>query len=294
MLVRILCLVVFLIRVAFLTLLERKVLGLVGLRFGPNKVSILGRLQALGDACKLINKQINILSSFRFSFYYLRSCFILICAMYLWGTFLRDPSLLEIKLSLLAIILILSFNSLNSIIAGWRTFSKYSLIGRIRTVSQLISYESILYLCLLFFCYLLRSFCLRELLFLPPSFLGIFLPIVFFLWIPRILAELNRTPFDFSEGERELVRGFNTEFGSRRFTLIFLAEYSNILFLSFLSAFIFLFSFRGMRIYLFLLGIIWIRSVCPRFRFDKLMNLAWKFLLPYLTIVFICYILFFF
>lgn len=279
-----------LVRVAFVTLLERKVLSLVGLRVGPNKVSILGFLQPLGDAAKLSNKQSNCLSNFNFFFYYITSLLILFSSIFLWVLFFFDPSRASLKFSVLILLVILSVNSFNSILAGWSTFSKYSLIGRVRTVSQLVSYESSLYLCLFSLVFLFFSFNFSRFLYLGFNLSFLFLLPFFYIWIPSFLAELNRTPYDFSEGERELVRGYNTEFGSVGFTLLFLSEYSNIIFFSFLSSFIFFSGLEFFFSFLLFFFVIWIRSVLPRFRFDKLMLLAWKFFIPFLTFVFLCII----
>lgn len=283
-------LIVVLVRVAFITLLERKFLRLVGIRLGPNKVTFIGFLQPLGDAVKLANKQRNFLSNYSFFFYYLSACWIIFGSLVLWRRYPWGFSCFSFKFSILTLFVILSINSFFSVLAGWRTFSKYSLIGRVRTVAQLISYESSLYLCLfslifLFFCFRFYSFSFE--LFYIAAF---FLPPFFYIWVPSFLAELNRTPYDFSEGERELVRGYNTEFGSSGFTLLFLAEYSNIVFFCALTSLLF---FGGVFVFLFLgciIFVIWIRSVLPRYRFDKLISLAWTFFIPFLTCIFLCLI----
>lgn len=260
---------------------------MVGLRLGPNKVSFIGLLQPIGDAVKLANKQINVLSNFNFLFYYLSSFLMLLRALVIWSSFFFDPLPISFKYSLLILLSILSFNSLNSILAGWRTFSKYSLIGRIRTVSQLISYESALYFCIFSIILIFFSFNYNRFFFLPLSLRCVILPAFFYIWVPSFLAELNRTPYDFSEGERELVRGFNTEFGSAGFTFLFLSEYSNIIFFSALTSFFFFSGFFRMFFIFTFFFIIWIRSVLPRYRFDKLISLAWKFFIPFLTLCFV-------
>lgn len=279
-----------LISVAFITLLERKVLRIIGFRLGPNKVSFRGFLQPLGDAAKLANKQVNVLLNFSFFFYYIGSFLIFICALFLWGSML---GVLDFKFCLLLIFLILGFNSLNSMISGWRTFGKFSLIGSMRTVAQLISYEAALYLCLfflIFFSFTFNSFTYSE---STLKFIFLLSLSCFYIWVPCVLAELNRTPYDFSEGESELVSGFNTEFGSGSFTLIFLAEYSNIIFFSIITSYLF-FGSRGaiFRFFSFFFFIIWIRSVLPRYRFDFLILLAWKFFIPFLTLIFVIYFFF--
>lgn len=226
---------------AFITLLERKLLSLIGLRVGPNKVSVGGILQPIGDALKLSNKSYNLIRNFSLSFYYFSSFSILFRSIFLLSLLFFFPPLISFKYSILFFFLILGFNSLNSIITGWRTFTKYSLVGSLRTVSQLISYEAVLYLVVFSFVYTYFSFDFSSILFFSLSIPFIFLLPCFYIWVPTFLAELNRTPYDFSEGERELVRGFNTEYGSVGFTLIFLSEYRNIFFFCILSGFLFFF-----------------------------------------------------
>lgn len=282
-----------LISVAFLTLLERKILGVVGYRLGPYKVRVGGVLQPIGDAAKLANKSYNSLFNISFFYYYLSGSFILFCSLFLWFTLFSEPSPNSLKYSLLVVLVILGFNSFNSVFSGWRTLRKYTLIGRIRTVAQLISYEAVLYLCVLFHVFCYYSFNLFSMNFLMFKFFFLVSPFLFYIWVPSILAELNRTPYDFSEGERELVSGFNTEFGSSVFTLTFLGEYSNIIFLSLLTYFLFFYAnFRFFFVVTFF--VIWIRSVLPRFRFDKLMFLCWKFFVPFITVIFIYFLILFF
>lgn len=277
-----------LISVAFITLLERKILGLVGYRLGPFKSSFLGTFQPIADALKLLNKQNNLLSGFSFFFYFFSSSLMLFSSFFLFFVLPYDPSFLEVKYVLLFLFLVLGFNRLNSIFIGWRVFRKYSLIGRIRTVSQLISYEGVLYLCLIFLVFFRGGLDNLSFFFFYPFFLFFLLPVCGYIWIPTFLAELNRTPYDFSEGERELVRGFNTEFGGSCFTFIFLGEYGRIFFFSIFRSILFFSLPMGFVFFLFF--VIWIRSVLPRFRFDKLMSLSWKFFIPFLTVYLVCFI----
>lgn len=279
--------------VAFFTLLERKILRIVGFRLGPNKVSFMGILQPIGDALKLANKRVNCLSSFSVFFYYISTFIIILISLLLFLCLNVRPSYFILKFSFLIFLLILGFNSLNSIFSGWRAYRKYSLIGRIRTVAQLVSYEAVLYLCLFFFILLFNSFDVRRISFFNPLFIFILVLPCFYLWIPTMLAELNRTPYDFSEGERELVSGFNTEFASGCFTLVFLAEYGRIVFFSLVRSFFFFYPLFFF-FFFFFFFIIWVRSVLPRYRFDKLINLSWKFFIPFLTLVYVCFIVFVF
>lgn len=288
-----LVLIPVLLGVAFFTLLERKLLRLVGFRVGPNKVLLGGFLQPIADAFKLSSKQVNILSNFSFFFYYARSLLLIRGSFFLWYCYFRDPSVYSFKFLVLFFIAVLSLNSLRSIFRGWRTFRKFSLIGSLRTVCQLISYEAPLCFCLFFLFTCSFSFCRADFLFYGSHFIAGLFPYCLYIWLPCMLAELNRTPYDFSEGERELVRGFNTEFGSSCFTLIFLAEYSNMIFFCSFRCLLF-FEARSLTLFLLIFFfLIWVRSVIPRYRFDKLISLSWKFFIPFLTLWFILFCLFF-
>lgn len=279
-----------LVAVAFLTLIERKVLGLVGLRLGPNKVFVGGIFQPFTDAIKLGNKQCNTLFNFSFFFYYLNCLLIMTVSLSLYTCFFLDPQLLSLKHSFLLFVTFLGINSLRSILLGWSVFRKFCIMGSLRTVSQLISYESVIYFCFIFFVAFFNILSFENHSSEGLIFFVLLSP-CFYIWIPSILADLNRTPYDFSEGERELVRGFNTEFGSSGFTLIFLREYNNILFFSFLRRYLFFGSTSSLIFFFFFFFLtIWLRSVLPRFRFDKLIGLAWKFLIPFLTFYFIWFI----
>lgn len=282
-----------LISVAFLTLLERKVLGVIGSRVGPWKPSFLGVFQPIGDAVKLANKQANLLSHFSIFFYYFSRLFIFLRCLGFVLLVFTDPSVVFFKYSFIILMIILGFNVLNSMIRGWRVYSKFSLIGRLRTVSQLVSYESAMYLVLFFFFALSNSLNISEFYYMLGTALGLILPLCVYFWVPCVLAELNRSPFDFSEGERELVRGFNTEYASSGFTLIFLAEYSNINMFCILSSFLFFSSYFIFFYLIFIFLILWVRSVLPRFRFDKLILLAWKFIIPFLTSLYLLFLFFF-
>lgn len=267
-------LICVLVSVAFLTLLERKFLRIIGTRLGPNKVGFFGLLQPFSDALKLSNKQPNSLSNFSFFFYYVRCFIVLFSRVSIWISLWLTCNFLTVKLNFLVIIFILSLSRIRLIIRGWSTYGKYTLLGGMRGVSQLISYESSLYLCFFLLLFFYESFNFFGFQFhLFDSFFYV-IPFCVYIWLPCYLSELNRTPFDFSEGESELVRGFNTDMGSSGFTLVFLGEYSNILFLSLISSFLFFSLYFFIFFLLFIVFTVWIRSVLPRFRFDKLISLA--------------------
>lgn len=278
-----------LIRVALITLAERKILRLIGRRLGPNKVSFQGIIQPIADALKLRNKRSNLLTNFSMFIYYASTIVMLIISFGLWSCYYNFNSTLSWKNDILIVIIILGVAAIKSIIAGWRTYRKYSLIGRMRTVSQIISYESVLYLCFLILIWICKAFKTNE-IFKQKLILIIFLiPLICYFWIPSVLAELRRTPYDFSEGERELVRGFNTEFGSKSFTLIFLREYRNMIFFITLTVIILI---RQKFFFIFFtfvctinFWVVWVRRTLPRIRFDKFIRKAWKFYIPFITII---------
>lgn len=221
--------------------------------------------------------------------YYFSVFIIMFCSLMLWTSMPLRPGFVGWKHSFIILILILGVASIKAIMAGWRTFGKYPLIGRMRTVSQIISYESVLYLCILTIIWCIKSFRIEEITNQGIVVLTLIIPLTLIFWAPSVIAELNRTPYDFSEGERELVRGFNTEFGSRSFTIIFLREYRNIIFFIGLTSLMFANRSRGVTFLLSILflnfWIIWMRRTLPRIRFDKFIIKAWKFYIPFITIV---------
>jgi len=196
-------------------------------------------------------------------------------------------------MSIVFIYIILSINVYPVIFSGWASNSKYALLGRLRSIAQTVSYEVRLALILIFylsFCISLRIFYLIKInVFFMKIFL--FIPIVA-IWLISCVAETNRTPFDFAEGESELVSGFNIEYGSVIFALIFIAEYARIIFIRIVFAMVF-FSKRSNYILIYIYSTIiifiwiWIRTTLPRYRYDKLINLAWKIYLPIVLIIII-------
>nr|QFQ01382.1 NADH dehydrogenase subunit 1 [Alvinocaris kexueae] len=280
-------LVVFvLVAVAFLTLLERKVLGYIQIRKGPNKVGFMGLLQPFADAVKLFTKEQTLPTMSNFVPYYLSPVFSLFIALLVWLVAPFDSGLISFKMSVLFFLCCTSLGVYSMMSAGWSSNSKYALLGCLRAVAQTISYEVSLALILLSFLFLVGGFDLG--LFTEYQrflwFVGLTLPLAL-VWFASCLAETNRTPFDFAEGESELVSGFNTEYSSGGFALIFMAEYASILFMSVLFSLIFLggelssFVFYLKAVFISF-SFIWVRGTLPRFRYDKLMYLAWKSFLP--------------
>nr|ADO60473.1 NADH dehydrogenase subunit 1 [Anthrenus sp. BMNH 840208] len=275
-----------LVGVAFLTLMERKVLGYIQVRKGPNKVGFMGILQPFGDAIKLFTKeQVSPLKS-NYLFYYFSPVFNLFLSLFLWLCMPFFCYFLSFNFGILFLLCVSSLGVYAVMIAGWSSNSNYSLLGGLRAVAQTISYEVSLFLILLSFLFLVSGLMISNFSKFQSNIWFIFLcfPLCF-MWLVSALAETNRTPFDFAEGESELVSGFNVEYSGGGFALIFLAEYSNILFMSMFCSILFM----GAMIcsWLFFLELLffsffwlWVRGTLPRFRYDKLMYLAWKSYLP--------------
>nr|YP_009192141.1 NADH dehydrogenase subunit 1 [Phasianella solida]ALK03398.1 NADH dehydrogenase subunit 1 [Phasianella solida] len=281
-----------LLAVAFFTLLERKGLGYSQTRKGPNKVGPMGIFQPLADAAKLFTKETSKPASVNQSPYFLAPVLSMILALLLWELYPSEEANNYFLLGVLFFLCVSSLNVYGTLLAGWASNSKYALLGAIRAVAQTISYEISLALILLFSLFMSGSFSFNE---IKSSFDQIWLlfllaPIAL-IWFVSSLAETNRAPFDFAEGESELVSGFNIEYGASGFALIFMAEYANILVMSLFTATLFfggsgLFftsndSILGVKILFFAIVFIWARTTLPRFRYDLLMNLTWKAFLPF-------------
>nr|YP_010710287.1 NADH dehydrogenase subunit 1 [Dyscolus orthomus]WCS91725.1 NADH dehydrogenase subunit 1 [Dyscolus orthomus]WCS91907.1 NADH dehydrogenase subunit 1 [Dyscolus orthomus] len=275
-----------LVGVAFLTLLERKVLGYIQIRKGPNKVGFMGIPQPFCDAIKLFSKEQTYPLLSNYIMYYYSPIMSLFLSLLLWVIIPYFLILFSFSLGMLFFLACTSLGVYTVMIAGWSSNSSYSLLGGLRAVAQTISYEVSLALILMSFMILIESFSLMEFMQYQKFIWMIFLSLPLgFVWFVSSLAETNRTPFDFAEGESELVSGFNVEYSSGGFALIFLSEYSSILFMSMLFCVMFLGS-DLMSILFFLkvvflaFSFIWVRGTLPRYRYDKLMYLAWKSFLP--------------
>nr|YP_009694113.1 NADH dehydrogenase subunit 1 [Sphaeronemoura grandicauda]QEI04381.1 NADH dehydrogenase subunit 1 [Sphaeronemoura grandicauda] len=275
-----------LVGVAFLTLLERKVLGYIQIRKGPNKVGFAGIPQPFSDAIKLFTKEQTYPVLSNYLPYYFSPVFSLFLSLLVWMIMPYGTGLYTFNLGLIFFLACTSLGVYTVMIAGWSSNSNYALLGGLRAVAQTISYEVSLALILLSFVFLVKGYTLSNFLNYQELIWFVFLTFPLALsWFASCLAETNRTPFDFAEGESELVSGFNVEYSSGGFALIFLAEYASILFMSMLFCVIFL----GCDVHSFLFFVklafisfmfIWARGTLPRFRYDKLMYLAWKSFLP--------------
>nr|YP_009400038.1 NADH dehydrogenase subunit 1 [Segonzacia mesatlantica]ARW69936.1 NADH dehydrogenase subunit 1 [Segonzacia mesatlantica] len=275
-----------LVGVAFVTLLERKILGYIQIRKGPNKVGYMGVLQPFSDAVKLFTKEQTMPIMSNFLAYYLSPVFSLFVSLLVWVVVPYEVGLISFNMSVLFFFCCLSMGVYSTMVAGWASNCKYSLLGSLRAVAQTISYEVSLALILLSFIILVGGFSLELFCKYQSSlwFVVISVPLSL-IWFGSCLAETNRTPFDFAEGESELVSGFNTEYSSGGFALIFMAEYASILFMSMLFVIIFLGSSPCsssfyLKLVLIAFSFVWVRGTLPRLRYDKLMYLAWKSFLP--------------
>lgn len=283
-----------LIRVAFFTLYERKILGYIQKRKGPNKLGFKGILQPFRDAIKLFTKEPILLNSSNVGLFFVGPVLSLGLTLTLWLSAPSSLRVCEITIRIIFILCCLRAGVYPILGAGWASNSKYSLLGRLRAVAQTISYEVRLAIILLRFIALTSRYRADSFLTLEGQWLIFLSPPLALVWFISCLAETNRTPFDFSEGESELVSGFNTEFSRGGFALFFLAEYGRILFIRIFFALIFL--GRGdttillpLKIAVAAFTFVWVRGTLPRQRYDKLMRLAWKTFLP----VSLAYLIFF-
>nr|ARO34955.1 NADH dehydrogenase subunit 1 [Pachycephus smyrnensis] len=276
-----------LIGVAFLTLFERKLLGYVQLRKGPNKLGIMGIMQPFSDAIKLFSKEYLVGYNFNYLIYLISPFMMLLLGLFIWMLLPFIFNLCQMSLGVLFFLSILSISVYAVMYSGWSSNSAYSLLGALRAIAQTISYEVSLALIMIVLILLADSFSFNEIMGFQNNLCAfIYLFPLFLMFLISSFAELNRSPFDFVEGESELVSGFNIEYSSGPFAFLFLAEYSMILFFSMLWVVLF-FGYLWFNIITYFLMmichslIILVRGTYPRFRYDKLMGLAWKMFLPF-------------
>nr|QGZ09969.1 NADH dehydrogenase subunit 1 [Eisenia nana] len=275
-----------LLAMAFYTLMERKFLGYFHLRKGPNKVGLMGLPQPFADAIKLfVKEQANPTPSNQMPFL-IAPTMGLVLSLMLWVIYPHSNQSFFLQFSVLYFLCVSSMNVYTTFLAGWSSNSKYALLGALRGVAQTISYEVSLSLTLLSALVLLTTMDFIKMN--TSSWIALMIIPLFTMWFITNLAETNRTPFDFAEGESELVSGFNVEYSSGLFALIFMAEYANILMMSLLSSIIFFSTVVPLMSDIFLITetvtlatlFVWVRATYPRMRYDHLMNLTWKSFLP--------------
>nr|YP_009184465.1 NADH dehydrogenase subunit 1 [Priodontes maximus]Q70Y22.1 RecName: Full=NADH-ubiquinone oxidoreductase chain 1; AltName: Full=NADH dehydrogenase subunit 1 [Priodontes maximus]ALO62541.1 NADH dehydrogenase subunit 1 [Priodontes maximus]CAD44385.1 NADH dehydrogenase subunit 1 [Priodontes maximus] len=293
-LMNILCLIIpILLAMAFLTLVERKILGYMQLRKGPNVVGPYGLLQPIADAIKLFIKEpLRPLTSSK-TMFILAPTLAFSLALSMWIPMPMPHPLVNLNLGVLFILALSSLAVYSILWSGWASNSKYALIGALRAVAQTISYEVTLAIILLSIMMLNGSFTLSTLT-TTQEHLWLIFPLwpLAMMWFISTLAETNRAPFDLTEGESELVSGFNVEYAAGPFALFFMAEYTNIIMMNALTTILFLGALHNplfpelftvnfvTKTLLLTVTFLWVRASYPRFRYDQLMHLLWKSFLP--------------
>nr|WJQ21817.1 NADH dehydrogenase subunit 1 [Myrsidea ptilorhynchi] len=268
--------------VAFFSLMERKALSLIHYRVGPDKVSLAGILQPMADAMKLLTKDDYPVTWSNLFLFYL-SPILMFCISL--GTLIVFPFFFgsSYGLSMLILMVFLGMTVYGILISGWSSNSKYALIGSVRSVSQSLSYEVVLSFFMIVVVIVVASFDISKFTELPYTKLSIMSPLLLSTFVTVALAELNRAPFDLSEGESELVSGYSVEYGGVMYTLLFLSENISIFVSCFMISFFFFFSEP------LVLPLMWsflaflmcvIRGAVPRLRYDSLMYFCWLSLLP--------------
>lgn len=289
-----------LLGVAFLTLAERKVMASMQRRKGPNVVGIFGLFQPIADGLKLLVKEPVLPSSANLVIFLFAPVLTFLLSQVAWAVipFGEGLVLADLNVGLLYVFAISSLGVYGIITAGWSSNSKYAFLGSLRSAAQMVSYEVSLGLILITVLLCVGSLNLTEIV-LAQQKVWFFIPLfpLLIMFFISCLAETNRAPFDLPEAEAELVAGYNVEYSSMGFALFFLGEYANMIVMSSLCALFFLGGWLppfnlaifywlpgvfwfGIKIVFFLFVFIWVRAAFPRYRYDQLMRLGWKVLLP--------------
>lgn len=292
-----LIIVPLLIAVAFLTLAERKVLGSMQIREGPNTVGVKGILQPIADGVKLFSKETILPTQANKGIFIIAPILALILGLITWGVipYNKGGLISDINLSILYLLAISSISVYAILTSGWSSNSKYAFFGAIRAAAQMISYEVSIGLIILTVIMCAGSMNLSDIVVAQQDvWFAVPLFPAFLMFFISALAETNRAPFDLTEGESELVSGYNVEYSGMTFALFFLAEYSHIILMSTMTSLFFLggwlpLPFLSIMPASFHLGVkttficfvfIWVRATFPRIRYDQLMQLLWKAYLP--------------
>nr|UTE82162.1 NADH dehydrogenase subunit 1 [Propithecus diadema] len=282
-----------LLAMAFLILIERKILGYMQLRKGPNIVGPHGLLQPFADAMKLFIKEpLRPLTSSTL-LYITAPTLALFIALIMWTPLPLPQPLINMNMGILFMLATSSLAVYSILWSGWASNSKYALIGALRAVAQTISYEVTLAIILLSILLMNGSFTLSTFI-TTQEYTWLMIPSwpLAMMWFVSTLAETNRAPFDLTEGESELVSGFNVEYAAGPFALFFMAEYTNIIMMNVLTTTLFLGTLYNpytpqaysmmfaTKALLLITLFLWVRASYPRFRYDQLMHLLWKNFLP--------------
>lgn len=300
--------------VAYLTLAERKVIGYIQVRIGPNRVGLRGLLQPIADVVKLLHKEIVVPTQSNRYLFIIAPVLSLAPALVGWSVipFQEGIVLANINAGILFLFALSSLGVYGILIAGWASNSKYAMLGALRSAAQTISYEIAMGFAIVGVLLAAGSMNLTDIVLSQQGGLWHWwalplLPLFFVFWIAGI-AETNRAPFDLAEGESEIVAGFHVEYSSIGFAVFFLAEYASMILISAILSILFLggwlspfegipalndifffvppFVWLLLKISFFLFVYLWIRATFPRYRYDQLMRLGWKVLIP-VTIVWI-------
>ncbi|MDR1167220.1 MAG: NADH-quinone oxidoreductase subunit NuoH [Deltaproteobacteria bacterium] len=275
---------------------ERKAAGFIQRRPGPYEVGPWGTIQAICDSMKLLAKQIFVPANVDWVLFFLAPVLAFFPVLLLFLPIPFGPYLtgLAVPDGIVLILAFAGFGVLSNLFAGWASNNKYGLLGAARAVSQSVAYEIPLILALLAIIFQTGSLSLTEIVEAQGSYPWqwniLVQPLAFFIYLVSLVGETNRAPFDLPEAESELTAGFHTEYSGMGFALFFLSEYANMLLVSFVCATFFLGGYKGpfldgiwwtfIKAYLIMFFIVWIRWTFPRVRFDQLLNINWKWLLP--------------